>query len=184
MVVAIVIAVGAYLVVKETSGPSGPVFIYGDSNVGLAEPFLDKGATVRWLGDSGPCNFFTKMQADALLKPSVVVLAFTGGIFSPCAHTPSRHDAYLRDYLKARALFPPDTKVYVVLPPPTRSPAEKFLGTPSNRDVYQAAQESGLPTLDAWDELGGASAPYAVVDGIHLNEKGQRIYASVLSQAY
>ena len=187
LIVAAVVGGVIFGVVELTSGPSvppGPVFIYGDSNLALSQQYLEPGATVRWLGDSAPCNFFAKMQADAALKPAVVVLAFTGGIFSPCARTPSRHDAYLRDYKKARALFPSSTKVYVVLPSPTRSPAERLLAAPTNEDVYQAAKETGFPTLDAWSALGGPDAPYVVGDGIHLGIKGQKIYADVLDDAW
>jgi hypothetical protein len=186
LVVIIALAVGAaVLAVKLTSSdPSGPVFVYGDSNLILSSKYLEPGATVRGLGNSEMCNFFAKMKADAALKPSVVVLAFTGATFSPCARDVPRYDAYLRDYAKARALFPDSTEVFVVLPSPTRSPAEKYLASPTNEDVYKAAQDSDLPTIDAWSALGGPDAPYVVSDGMHLNEKGQRIYANALSEAW
>jgi hypothetical protein len=194
---ALVVGLIVFLVVQLTStdaevAPTGdlsdpssrPVFVYGDSNLMLAEEFLDDGAIVRATGQSSPCTFFTKMQQDAATNPRVVVLAFTGGNFWPCARGLPRYDAYARDYAKARAIFPKSTKVYVVLPTPTRRPAQIFLAAASNRDVYDAAKGSGLPTLDAWSELGGADAPYTVYDGIHLTLEGARIYAEVLSEAW
>jgi len=185
LAVIVALAVGAvFLAVDLTSEPSGPVFVYGDSNLILSSQYLEPGATLRTLGNSEMCNFFAKMKADAALHPSVVVLAFTGATFSPCAHDVPRYDAYLRDYKKARALFPESTEVFVVLPSPTRAPAEKFLAAPTNEDVYKAARASGLPTIDAWSALGGPDAPYTVSDGIHLNEQGQRIYAATLSDAW
>jgi hypothetical protein len=170
--------------VSATAAPPGPPIVYGDSNLHLSEPYLQPGATVRWIGNSAMCDFFTKMKADAASRPSVVVLAFTGATYSPCARDASRYNVYLRDYKKARALFPASTKVYVVLPSPTRFPAQLLLAADSNIDVYRAAMDSGLPRLDAWSALGGKRAPYVEWDGIHLNAQGQKIYAGVLSRAW
>lgn len=164
--------------------PPGPPIIYGDSNLGLAQDSLKPGAIVKWIGDSEMCDFFTKMKADVASRPSVVVLAFTGATYSACAHDIPRYDAYKRDYAKARAIFPSSTKVYVVLPSPTRFPASILLAHDSNQDVYKAAWDSGLPRLDAWTALGGKRAPHTIIDGIHLDEQGQVIYAGVLSKAW
>jgi hypothetical protein len=164
--------------------PPGPPIIYGDSNLALAEDSLKPGAVVKWIGNSGPCDFFSKMQADVATHPRVVILAFTGATYSACEHDIPRYNAYLRDLKKARAIFPSSTKVYVILPSPTRFPASLLLAHDSNQDVYKAAWDTGLPRLDAWTPLGGKRAPYTIIDGIHLDEQGQVIYAGVLSKGY
>ena len=170
--------------VPSASSAPPPVIIYGDSNVALTEEELQPGATIRWIGNSAPCDHFATMQKDAALKPRVVIFAFTGATYSPCARNDSRHDVYVRDYKKARAFFPATTRVYVVLPSPTKFPAAMLLAANSNQDVWQAAMEVGLPRLDAWSALGGRKAPYVVQDGIHLGDDGQVIYGRVLSAAW
>ena len=184
LVLATVAFAASGCVPSASSAPPPAAIIYGDSNVALAEEELQPGAIIRWIGNSAPCDHFATMQKDAALKPQVVIFAFTGATYSPCARNDSRRDVYLRDYKEARALFPSTTKVYVVLPSPTKFPAATLLAANSNQDVWQAAMESGLPRLDAWSALGGRKAPYVVHDGIHLGDNGQVIYARVLSNGW
>jgi len=184
VVVVALISAGCVSGPLATAPPPGPPIVYGDSNLGLSQEYLDPGAIVRWIGNSEMCDFFAKMRVDAQSRPRAVVLAFTGATYSPCAHDVPRYNAYLRDYKKARAIFPATTKVYVVLPSPTRFPAQLLLAAASNVDVYRAAIDTGLPRLDAWSPLGGKRAPYTDWDGIHLTPEGRRIYAGVLSRAW
>src|SRR5262245_56242033 len=126
LVVGGIIYVGADLASTE-SALSGPVYVYGDSNTILASQFFKPGATVRARGLASPCTFFAQMKTDATTHPSVVVLSFTGATHDQCDRGSSRYDTYVRDYKLARLVFPPETKVYAILPPPTRSPAQRFL---------------------------------------------------------
>ena len=132
--------------------PPGGIVLYGDSLVENAQNYYKLGVHLRMLGGTAPCDFFGRMNTDALQHPAVVVLAFTGNMLTPCTRVGgSRHDVYLAGLQVAKAKFPA-ARVFVVLPPPMRDS--------DNSDVVQAARDSGLATLDARTPLsiGGAFA--------------------------
>ena len=168
------------------SPPAGTI-IYGDSNLVFSQDNLPYGTIVRAQLGYAPCDWFDQMRRDAVKHPPIVVLVFTGNTYSDCASAKPRYSEYLQDFKMARSKFPSSTKVYVALPPPTKSPAEKYpyyFVSASNADVKQAVLDTGLPRVDTWTPLGGAAAPYAIWDGIHLNATGQKIFATALTHAW
>src|ERR1051325_10074318 len=138
--------------------PPPPVYVFWDSNLVIGKPYLKSGATVRALGGTAICDWFTEMKTDATYKPRVVIVAF-GGNLRACSVGATRYDAYLADLHTVRSLFPSTTAVKAVIPFRTCPP------TAPNDDVAQAVIDSALPTIDTRSIT---CAYVSTSDGIHL----------------
>lgn len=157
VVPACLLLIAALVVPACAPPPSLPrVIVYGDSlGVEAAPALRDRLAAVapgyelvlRVAGGTAPCDWHAGMKEDVALRPSLVVLAFTGNRFTDCSRRGPVWDRYRGDTWWSIGHWQGRGASTLVVAPPgpvgtTPSEHEAALG------ALSAARETGSPSVD------------------------------------
>ncbi len=170
---------------QNTAYPYDMWMLLGNQSYDLRN-FGAGGTTVNLASETPYMN--TSVYQDALNYSPDIVLIMLGTNDAQPSLVPY-NTTFVSDYITLIRTFqnlPVNPKIWVVLPPPVYSSQggkmnPEFFASTLIPDIQQAAQETGVPTIDVYSQMVGH--PEYSTDGVHLNEAGAKVVADTVYTA-